>query len=222
MQKAESGAGAGDEAVVAEQPVAEQAIDERCNAKEHLDFDGPAVSWGMSFKMDSAAECCKACMEHTRKPGQPADCNSWVWCPEAVCWSPDIWYVAAARECRVRRTRTTRWLAETRELGDGRRNHTFGECWLKIQDDIRSPQVKERFHGLQELGGSTAAPLLRATASSSHMPLRARLLSEARGGIRGRRQKNAEGAYSAQFRGEHKTAPEWVPWMAGVIDRSQL
>jgi hypothetical protein len=98
----ERAAGAGDEALVAAdaatetQPAVEQHVDERCNAKLHLDFDGPAVSWGMSFKLDSAAECCKACMEHRMKPGQPADCNSWVWCPEAVCWSPDIWYVVAS------------------------------------------------------------------------------------------------------------------------------
>jgi len=55
--------------------------------------------------------CCQACLEHTKKPGQAGDCNSWVFCPEEVCWSPDIW------------------------------NHTFGECWLKVQQDVNNPQV---------------------------------------------------------------------------------
>lgn len=39
------------------------------------------------------------------------NCNSWVWCPSIKCWSPDIW------------------------------DHSLHECWLKVQDDPRSPKV---------------------------------------------------------------------------------
>jgi hypothetical protein len=40
---------------------------------------------------ETAAECCEACKRHTALKEQPGDCNSWVWCPEPLCWSPDIW-----------------------------------------------------------------------------------------------------------------------------------
>lgn len=34
-----------------------------------------------------------------------------MWCPEEVCWSPDIW------------------------------NHTRNECWLKVQLDVSTPKI---------------------------------------------------------------------------------
>lgn len=29
----------------------------------HADYDGPALTWGLSFKKASAAQCCQACKE---------------------------------------------------------------------------------------------------------------------------------------------------------------
>ncbi|KAK3285903.1 hypothetical protein CYMTET_6515 [Cymbomonas tetramitiformis] len=86
-------------------------MDPTCHAVANLDLDGPAVSWGSSFKKNSAAECCEACKRHKKTANQPGNCNSWVWCPEPECWSPDIW------------------------------NHTYGECWLKVQQDPQNPKV---------------------------------------------------------------------------------
>lgn len=81
----------------------------------------------MSHKTADAGECCARCMAHAKKhrhhrhPPRAGDssggekpCNSWVFCPEEVCWSPDIW------------------------------NHTMGECWLKVQEDPSNPKVNFR------------------------------------------------------------------------------
>ena len=60
------------------------SLDASCHAEDALDLDGPAVRWGMDFKVADAAACCAACKE-TEK------CNSWVFCPSDECWAPDIW-----------------------------------------------------------------------------------------------------------------------------------
>lgn len=31
--------------------------------EEHADYDGPGLTWGLSFKKASAAQCCQACKE---------------------------------------------------------------------------------------------------------------------------------------------------------------
>ncbi len=66
------------------------------------------------MRKETAAECCAACKAHTKLQDQAGDCNSWVWCPEPLCWSPDIW------------------------------NHTHKECWLKVQADAHAPAVNHR------------------------------------------------------------------------------
>lgn len=88
-----------------------------CAAEASADFDGPALVWGMDHRVASAAACCEACRAHAEKHAGEAEekrCNSWVFCPEAKCWAPDIW------------------------------NHTKGECWLKRQEDADAPKVNFR------------------------------------------------------------------------------
>lgn len=29
----------------------------------HADYDGPALTWGLTFKTASAAQCCQACKD---------------------------------------------------------------------------------------------------------------------------------------------------------------
>ena len=36
-------------------------LDASCHAEDALDLDGPAVSWGLDFKVADAAACCEAC-----------------------------------------------------------------------------------------------------------------------------------------------------------------
>ena len=60
-------------------------LDASCHAEDALDLDGPAVSWGLDFKVADAAACCEACKASEK------GCNSWVFCPVDECWAPDIW-----------------------------------------------------------------------------------------------------------------------------------
>ena len=61
------------------------SLDASCHAEDALDLDGPAVSWGLDFKVADAAACCAACQASDK------GCNSWVFCPLEECWSQDIW-----------------------------------------------------------------------------------------------------------------------------------
>ena len=56
-----------------------------CGTELHADYDGTrAWNWGLdrSQHVDTAAACCAKCRAHGR-------CNSWVFCPEPVCYAPD-------------------------------------------------------------------------------------------------------------------------------------
>ena len=81
-----------------------------CGTELHADYDGTrAWNWGLdkSQHVQTAAQCCAKCSAH-------ASCNSWVFCPEPVCFAPDA------------------------------HKHTFGECWLKDQRDPAAPSVNMR------------------------------------------------------------------------------
>lgn len=111
-----------------------RGVDASCHAQLHTDYDGPALTWGLDFKTKTAQECCDEC-----KKRRAQGCNSWVWCPDPLCWAPDI------------------------------HNHTQYECWTKIQKDPLMPAI------------------------------------------------HFQGRYPAAFRREHKTAPEFVQWTAGIL-----
>lgn len=84
--------------------------DEWCGTELHVDYDGTkAWNWGLdkSQHVENAAQCCAKCRAH-------AKCNSWVFCPEPVCFAPDA------------------------------HRHTQGECWLKDQRDPAAPSVNMR------------------------------------------------------------------------------
>ena len=93
-------------------------MDPSCGAEDALDLDGPALSWGIDFRVKNAGECCAACKAKTSASGDKNTCNSWVFCPggehTSECWAPDIW------------------------------NHTIGECWLKVQANRDEPVVNFR------------------------------------------------------------------------------
>ena len=83
---------------------------DECGTEMHADYDGTrAWNWGLdqSQHVLSAAACCAKCRAHAR-------CNSWVFCPELVCFAPDA------------------------------HRHTQGECWMKQQRDPASPSVNMR------------------------------------------------------------------------------
>ena len=103
--------GPGARAPAEEPPLPE---DPGCHGERHLDLDGPALTWGLSYRVNSSAECCAACQVFEDPDPRNWTCNSWVCCPEETCWSPDVW------------------------------NHTRGECWLKMQEHAAEPAVNLR------------------------------------------------------------------------------
>ncbi|KAH9542389.1 hypothetical protein CY35_13G003000 [Sphagnum magellanicum] len=82
-------------------------LPEECHAEAHTDYDGAAVRWGLTHHVDSAADCCQACLDQARSAeGDSKKCNVWVYCPsEEGCFSPDIY------------------------------EHKHQECWLKQSDE---------------------------------------------------------------------------------------
>ena len=85
---------------------------DECGTELHADYDGTrAWNWGLNKDqhVESAADCCAKCKAH-------AQCNSWVFCPEPVCYAPDA------------------------------HKHTLGECWLKQQRESSAPSVNMRGH----------------------------------------------------------------------------
>ena len=83
-----------------EEPLAGRPVPPECHAELHTDYDGSAVRWGLTHHKESAADCCQACLDQSKraKPGE-MKCNIWVYCPlEAGCYSPDI-YEHKHQEC---------------------------------------------------------------------------------------------------------------------------
>jgi hypothetical protein len=82
-------------------------LPEECRAEAHTDYDGAAVRWGLTYHVESAADCCQACLDHAHSAeGVGKKCNVWVYCPsEDGCYSPDIY------------------------------EHKHQECWLKQADE---------------------------------------------------------------------------------------
>lgn len=75
-------------------------VPEICHAEAHTDYGGTAVRWGPHHHVESAADCCEACLKQARtaKSGEKR-CNVWVFCPaEGGCFSPDI-YEHKHQEC---------------------------------------------------------------------------------------------------------------------------
>ena len=91
-----------------------------CGEEPHSDTGGAAVVFGINHRAASAQDCCDLCQAHAAKAkangrGKRLPCNSWVFCPLAICWGLD-----------------TGW------------NHTYGECWLKHQPDPAHPLYGQR------------------------------------------------------------------------------
>ena len=89
---------------VAANAVAREALPEACHATPNLDLGGPALSWGLTFKTETAAECCQACADKppTRRGYR---CMHWTWCPggdgewASECFAPDIHNHTKVRAC---------------------------------------------------------------------------------------------------------------------------
>lgn len=68
--------------------IVDEPIPEDCHPEQNADYGGEGLSWGLTYKTASAAQCCAAC-----KDGASGGCNVWVWCGDTsgICWTPDLW-----------------------------------------------------------------------------------------------------------------------------------
>jgi cellobiose-specific phosphotransferase system component IIB len=116
---------------------------DKCWPNEHSGYDGFALTWGMTFRTASAAECCAACREHSDicsressnrstqffntsfgivghcgeapfKEDEKMVCNIWVYCPPNEKRDGKCW---------------------SQDIHD----HLEHECWLKYQKDSTKP-----------------------------------------------------------------------------------
>ncbi|KAK3264525.1 hypothetical protein CYMTET_26742 [Cymbomonas tetramitiformis] len=190
-------------------------MDADCHGEAHAGYEGHAFTWGMSFKTASAAECCAACKAHQKICGDQDDpspvsktffhassmagstncgggtgppayqsCNVFIFCPEPLCWANDV------------------------------HNHTFGECWLKFQDDPARPKSPSRGRYPPHVRNEHRtvcpphpslfpSPSPKAQQRSTHTP----------------RSVTAGAMTQAMTYGR---APEMVQWMSGAIVPSEL
>lgn len=77
-----------------------RAIPSECHAEVHTDYSGEAVRWGLTHHVNSAADCCQACLDQAKNATEEQKkCNIWVYCPsEGGCHSPDK-YLHKNHEC---------------------------------------------------------------------------------------------------------------------------
>ena len=118
-----------------------------CGTEMHADYDGVrAHTWGSKFRKRSAAECCAACDAHPR-------CHSWTYCPEPVCFAPDVWNHTFGECARPRATNPflLSILSDPRAsishatlIPPPAPNPHFPTGWLKEQRDASRPAVNMR------------------------------------------------------------------------------
>mmetsp|Transcript_44020 Transcript_44020/g.93713 ORF Transcript_44020/g.93713 Transcript_44020/m.93713 type:complete len:207 (+) Transcript_44020:136-756(+) len=100
-----------------------------CGEIPHSARDGKVLTFGVSYRANSAQDCCDKCKKH------PRGCNSWTFCALPVCWGLDTGWnhtygecwlrrledgdVHAAKSFRVRGRYTTEWLRRHRNVRPG-------------------------------------------------------------------------------------------------------
>ena len=87
-------------------------------SEQAADYDGLGVRWGIGHKKQTWQECEQACRDFSARGGGGPfvglPCNVWTWCSRKVCWEPDA------------------------------HSHSFGDCWLKFQEEPEAPEVNMR------------------------------------------------------------------------------
>ena len=102
--------------------------DRTCHAKPHAGYAGDgAVVWGLSFRLSSAAECCRACQAHAALCGRPGSA--------AVSWWPDRPRLTCGRAPACTMWSFCPGSSEVKNqcFAFDVHKHLRGECWLKQQ-----------------------------------------------------------------------------------------
>ncbi|MCO5595960.1 hypothetical protein L7F22_050011 [Adiantum nelumboides] len=117
-----------------------RAAPSQCHAEANSDYDGAAVRWGLTFHVESAADCCQACLDQAKsaKPGQ-LKCNIWVYCArEAGCYSPDI-YEHKHQECWLKQSDKPRLNFKGKYTPEYRRSHPTSPVVVPWVSGVISP-----------------------------------------------------------------------------------
>ena len=120
-------------------------VDASCHAEEQLDFDGPAVSWGLDFKKPSAQECCDACKR--RVLAEQSTARSAVLTRPLSLQHREVQQLGLVSHREVLepgRCVHRRTLVRSISLSLTVWDHGLHECWLKTQVDPLNPAVNQR------------------------------------------------------------------------------
>jgi len=120
-----------------------------CNAKLHAGYGGGAFTWGMSYHVSSAQECCDACLSHASTCTEEGSVGKVYYhrkwegnvtaerCPSHM--SSNEGGTHKAQPCNI-------WVFCPTLPSDGGLcwsndvwNHSYGECWLKNQPTPERP-----------------------------------------------------------------------------------
>ncbi|KAI5064277.1 hypothetical protein GOP47_0020947 [Adiantum capillus-veneris] len=117
-----------------------RAVPSECRAEVNSDYDGAAVRWGLTFHVESAADCCQACLDQAKsaKPNQ-LKCNIWVYCAhKAGCYSPDI-YEHKHQECWLKQSNKPRLNFKGKYSPEYRRSHPTAPVVVPWVSGVTSP-----------------------------------------------------------------------------------
>jgi len=121
-----------------------------CNPTPHAGFNGGSLSWGMSFKVASAEECCNACKAHAKTCVPGAGGKEFLRrtfegketierC--AATMNSNEHGTAKAQPCNIFTFCPTPVSKGGLCWSNDVWNHTYGECWLKNQPNPGRPEA---------------------------------------------------------------------------------
>ena len=99
-----------------------------CGEHPHSRRDGQLLTWGLSYRVGSAQECCDRCKAH------PRQCNSWTFCGLPVCWGLDTGHNHTYGECWLRKLMPV----QVRTNASFRQRGRYTKQWLKQHRRARS------------------------------------------------------------------------------------
>jgi hypothetical protein len=120
-----------------------------CHPMLHAGYAGGSLSWGMTFKVESAAECCEACRAHA-KVCRNSNASGSVYYTRIFSGSSEDMRCAATMSSNEDGTHKALpcnvWVYCPTPVSEGGLcwsndvwNHTTGECWLKNQPNPARP-----------------------------------------------------------------------------------
>lgn len=169
-----------------------RAIPSECHVEAHTDYSGVAVRWGLTHHVNSAADCCQACLDQARNATEEQKkCNVWVYCPsEGGCHSPDK-YTHKNHEC---------WLKQVKSRCTRNSVALLSQCssssyFVKLYIIRLLEPIRVKFIAFWYISMTWGCASWQADEP----------------------QISFKGHYDEEYRQQHPTAPSIVPWVSGVV-----